>query len=382
MWRRGERLYALLVFLVVALEALALGGLVWVFSGRLLGAFDYPVARLYLLRALLLTALVLVVLGAYILLYHAYTALKEARDRALYGRYLTAFTEALFSGTEPPPPPWPEPALEALLHLRETLKGEMGEKVAEWLRRGRPPWAFRLRRRWTSRPERLEALEALGLARLPETLEAILPYLEHPDPVLRLAAARAGARVAQGEGVLRLGEALLGAGLSRGALLEALLLLEDRAEPVAALFLEKGGREEVWAALEAVGRLHLHALAERVLPFLEAEDSEVRAAALRALARLGYPPVGYEEAVLGLLRGGEEFLRVQAARLTPLLPPNLARRALWEALKDPSFYVRRAAAEALASLDMELLRKAAEAHPDPYGRAMAGQVLLEVAWSS
>jgi HEAT repeat protein len=382
MWRRGERLYALLVFLVVALEALALSGLVWVFSGRLLGAFDYPVARLYLLRALLLTALVLVVLGAYILLYHAYTALKEARDRALYGRYLTAFTEALFSGTEPPPPPWPEPALEALLHLRETLKGEMGEKVAEWLRRGRPPWAFRLRRRWTSRPERLEALEALGLARLPETLEAILPYLEHPDPVLRLAAARAGARVAQGEGVLRLGEALLGAGLSRGALLEALLLLEDRAEPVAALFLEKGGREEVWAALEAVGRLHLHALAERVLPFLEAEDSEVRAAALRALARLGYPPVGYEEAVLGLLRGGEEFLRVQAARLTLLLPPNLARRALWEALKDPSFYVRRAAAEALASLDMELLRKAAEAHPDPYGRAMAGQVLLEVAWSS
>ncbi len=382
MWRRGERLYALLVFLVVALEALALGGLVWVFSGRLLGAFDYPLARLYLLRALLLTALALVVLGAYILLYHAYTALKEARDRALYGRYLTAFTEALFSGTEPPPPPWPEPALEALLHLRETLKGEMGEKVAEWLRRGRPPWAFRLRRRWTSRPERLETLEALGLARLPETLEAILPYLEHPDPVLRLAAARAGARVAQGEGVLRLGEALLGAGLSRGALLEALLLLEDRAEPVAALFLEKGGREEVWAALEAVGRLHLHALAERVLPFLEAEDSEVRAAALRALARLGYPPVGYEDVVLGLLRGGEEFLRVQAARLTPLLPPNLARRALWEALKDPSFYVRRAAAEALASLDKELLRQAAEVHPDPYGRAMAGQVLREVAWSS
>ena len=382
MWRKGERLYAFLVFLVVALEAYALAALILVLSARLFQELAASHVQVVLFQALGLTGLGILFLGAYILLYHAYTALKEVRDRALYQRYLSAFTEALFSETEPPPPPWPEPALEALLHLRETLKGEMGEKVAGWLRRGRPPWAFRLRRRWTSRPERLEALEALGLARLPETLEAILPFLEHPDPVLRLAAARAGARVAQGEGVLRLGEALLGAGLSRGALLEALLLLEDRAEPVAALFLEQGGREEVWAALEAIGRLHLHALAERVLPFLEAGDPEVRAAALRALARLGYPPVGYEDVVLALLRGGEEFLRVQAARLAPLLPQNLARRALWEALKDPSFYVRRAAAEALASLDMELLRKAAEAHPDPYGRAMAGQVLREVAWSS
>ncbi|WP_117238183.1 HEAT repeat domain-containing protein [Thermus sediminis] len=382
MWRKGERLYALLVFLVVALEALALGGLLWVFSGRLLGAFDYPLARLYLLRGLLLTALALLVLGAYILLYHVYTYWKEVRDRALYERYLSTFTEALFSGGKPPPPPWPEPALEALLHLREMLKGEMGERVSGWLRQARPPWVFRLQARWTSRPERLEALEALGLARLPETLWAILPYLEQRDPVLRLAAARAGARVAQGEGVLHLGKALLRAGLPRGALLEALLLLEDRGEPVAALFLEKGGREEVWAALEATGRLHLHALAERVLPFLEAEDPEVQAAALRALARLGYPLVGHEGVVLGLLTGGEEFLRVHAARLAPLLPQNLARRALWEALEDPSFYVRRAAAEALATLDLELLRKAAEAHSDPYGRAMAAQVLQEAAWSS
>jgi HEAT repeat protein len=181
---------------------------------------------------------------------------------------------------------------------------------------------------------------------------------------------------------LHLGEALLKAGLPKGALLEVLLLLEDRAEPVVALFLEKGGRGEVWAALEAIGRLHLHGLAERVLPFLEAEDPEVQAAALRALARLGYPPVGYEDVVLGLLRREGEFLRIHAARLLPLLPQNLAQRALWEALKDPSFYVRRAAAEALASLDPELLRKAGEAHPDPYGRAMAAQVLLEVAWNS
>ncbi|WP_022798499.1 HEAT repeat domain-containing protein [Thermus islandicus] len=382
MWRRGERLYAFMVLLVVALEAYALGALVLAFSARLFQRAEFSRVQAALFQALGLTGLILLVLGAYILLYHAYTALKEARDKEAFARWLGIFTEALFADKPPPPPPWPEPALWALLRLREMLKGEMGEKVAVWIRRARPPWAHWLRSRFTSRPERLQALEALGLARLPETLEVILPYLGQQDPVLRLAAARAGARVAQGEGVLRLGQALLASGLSRGALLEALLLLEDRAPPVAALFLEKGDKEAVWAALEALGRLRLHALAEKVLPFLEAEDPEVQAAALRALARLGYPPSGREGVVLSLLRQGEEFLRVQAARLFPLLPPGLARRALWEALKDPSFYVRRAAAEALAALDAQALREAAGRHPDPYGRAMAAQVLREGVWRS
>ncbi len=380
MWRKGERLYALLVFLVVALEAYALAVLVLAFSAQLFRLSGAPSAWNALLQAFFLTGLVLLVLSAYILVYHVYTIQKEAQDSEAYRRFLDLFTEALFTGGDPPPPPWPPAALEALLHLRETLKGEMGERVADWLRQARPPWVPKLKMRWPGRYERLEALEALGLARLPETLEAILPYLHHPDPILRLAAARAGARTAQGEGVLRLGEALLSAGLPRGALLEALLLLEERAEPAAALLLERGGKEEAWAALEAIGRLRLHALGEKVLPFLEAEDPELQAAAMRALHRLGYPPLGYEGAVLGLLRSGEEFLRLQAVRLLPLLPQALAQRALWEALKDPSFYVRRAAAEALRALGGEALEEAAKTHPDPYGRAMAAQVLREGAW--
>ncbi|BAW01591.1 hypothetical protein TTMY_1195 [Thermus thermophilus] len=55
----------------------------------------------------------------------------------------------------------------------------------------------------------------------------------------------------------------------------------------------------------------------------------------------------------------------------------MARRGLWGALSDPSFYVRRAAAEGLKELGLEALAEAARAHPDPYGRAMAGQVLRE-----
>ncbi|WP_337844021.1 HEAT repeat domain-containing protein [Thermus sp.] len=379
MWRKGERLYALLVFLVVALEAYALALLVMAFSAQLirLGA---SLAWKALLQALVLTGVALLVLSAFVLLYHAYTAEKERRDREAFQRFLDLFAEALFTGKSPPPPPWPPAALQALLHLREMLQGEMGEKVADWLRQARPPWVRWLGRSWTSRPRRLEALEALGLARLPETLEAVLPYLRHPDPILRLAAARAGARAAKGEGALRLAEALLASGLSKGGLLETLLLLEERAEPALALLLERGGREEVWAALEAIGRLHLHSLLEKVLPFLEAEDPELQAAAMRALYRLGYPPLGYEGVLLGLLKADEEFLRVQAARLLGLLPSALVRRALWEALRDPSFYVRRAAAEALKSLSLGALREAAEAHPDPYGRAMAAQVLREEVW--
>lgn len=379
MWRRGERLYALLVFGVVVLEALALGGLVLTFSGRLLGLFGYPLVQRALLQALLLTGVALALISAYVLLYHAYTEAKESRDRQAYEAWLARFTRALFGEEEVPPPPWPRPALEALLSLREMLKGEMEARLADWLRQARPPWGRVLKGRWASRPARLEALEALAQARLPETLGLILPYLAHPDPVLRLAAARAGARVAQGEGVEVFAQALLRAALPRGALLEALLLLEGRAEPVVRRLLQEGGGEERWAALEALGRLRLAPLAEAALGFLDHPDPELRAAALRALLRLGHPPKGYEEALLAALRDEREFLRAHAARLLALLGNDLARRALWQALADPSFYVRRAAAEGLRSLDREALAQAARKHPDPYGRAMAEQVLREAA---
>lgn len=379
MWRRGERLYALLVFLVVLLEGLALGSLVVVFSGRFFGLFGYPYAYGALWQALVLTGTALGLLAAYILLYHAYSASRELLDRKAYEDWLARFTEILFAGGSPSPPPWPREAFEALLDLREMLRGEFAERITEWLRQANPPWPRILKARFASRPLRLEALEALAQARLPETLEAVLPYLAHPDPVLRLAAARAGARVAQGQGLLDLAKALLEAALPRGALLEVLLLLEDRAEPVVEYLLSQGGGEEVWAALEAVGRLKLVPLVERVLPFLDQADPELKAAAMRALYRLRHPPQGYEGLLLAALKDEREFLRAHAARLMALLGNDLAQRALWKALSDPSFYVRRAAAEGLLQMNKGFLAQAAKRHPDPFGRAMAQQVLREAA---
>lgn len=137
--------------------------------------------------------------------------------------------------------------------------------------------------------------------------------------------------------------------------------------------------EERWAALEAIGRLKFQGLAEAASAFLEHPDPELKAAAMRALLRLGHSPKGFEEVLLAALKDEREFLRVHAARLLALLRNDLARRALWQALRDPSFYVRRAAAEGLRLLDPGLLAQAARKHPDPYGRAMAEQVLREAA---
>jgi HEAT repeat protein len=185
--------------------------------------------------------------------------------------------------------------------------------------------------------------------------------------------------VAQGEGLGCLAAALLEAGLPRGALLEVLLLLEERVTPVVEALLSRGGREEVWAALEAIGRLKLVALAERVLPFLDHPDPELKAAAMRALYRMRFPPKGYEGFLLAALKDEQEFLRAHAARLMALFGNELAQRVLWKALSDPSFYVRRAAAEGLLLMNRGFLARAAEGHPDPFGRAMAQQVLREAA---
>jgi len=163
-------------------------------------------------------------------------------------------------------------------------------------------------------------------------------------------------------------------------LLEVLLLLEEKAEGVVPYLLASGEEGAQWAALEAIGRLRLP-LVEALLPFLGAENPELRAAALRALYRLGYFPKGHEERILEALVAPEDYLRLHAARLLALGEGPVPRRLLWWLLKDPSFHVRRAAAEALGQLDREVLAQAAQSHPDPYGRAMAAHILKEGSWS-
>lgn len=376
MWRQGEWVYTLLVLGILLAEAWALGRMSVVFVERLFGGVGYSQAYSALLQGVILTGLSLLLLSGYILLYHALTALAEARARREKEASVTRFTEALFGVAQPPPPPWPKPTLEALLHMREILKGTEAQKLQEWLETHPNPWKRPLQRRFASRATRLRALDALAQARIPQALPLALPYLRHKDPLLRLVAARTVARSAPAEALGTLTQALLNAELPRGALLEVLLLMEDRAVPVLERLLTGGNPRGLWAALEAAGRLRLLALARRIAPFVAHSDPELQAAAMRALLRLGYLPEGYAQAVIEALRSPQEFLRIHAVRLL-LLKPAVAESALWERLGDPSFYVRRAAAQTLAELNPQLLQRAAQEHPDRYGREMAAQVLRE-----
>lgn len=377
MWRQGEWVYTLLVLGVLLAEVWALGQMSVVFLGRLFGGTSYPQAYSALLQGVILTGLSLLLLSGYILLYHALTTAAESRMQQEKEASVTRFTEALFGTAQPPPPPWSKPTLEALLQMREILKGAEAQKLQEWLEAYPNPWEGPLRRRFASRATRLRALDALAQARIPRALPLALPYLHHKDPLLRLVAARTVARSAPTQALGTLAQALLNADLPRGALLEVLLLLEDRAVSVLEQLLSRGNTKGLWAALEAVGRLRLLALARRTAPFVAHSNPEVQAAAMRALLRLGYPPEGHADAVVKALRSPHEFLRIHAVRLLPLLRRSVAESELWNHLGDPSFYVRRAAAQTLAEFSHELLERAAQEHPDRYGQEMAAQVLRE-----
>lgn len=109
-------------------------------------------------------------------------------------------------------------------------------------------------------------------------------------------------------------------------------------------------------------------------------EPEVRAAAIRALRQIGYVPPEAEEGVLAALHDELPFLRTQAAHVSPLLPRDEVLPELWRLMGDGSWWVRRAAAQALsrmAGTGLSQLRRAARRHPDRYARHMAVQVLLE-----
>jgi HEAT repeat protein len=84
--------------------------------------------------------------------------------------------------------------------------------------------------------------------------------------------------------------------------------------------------------------------------------------------------------VLSALEDRVEFVRIHAAAAARLLPREQAFPVLWERLGDPSWWVRRAASEALARLGragLAELGRAAASHPDRFGRDMAAQSLRD-----
>ena len=163
---------------------------------------------------------------------------------------------------------------------------------------------------------------------------------------------------------------------------ESLLLLETRAGPILRELLADPDLSDTlrWVALETCGRLGLADMAEQVTPSTTHPDPELRAAAFRALRRLGTVPEGAQAPLLQALNDEVDFVRVQAAHAAAFLPAGVALPALEPRLGDESWWVRRAAAASMARLGddgVAAVRRAAETHPEKAAREMAVQVLLE-----
>jgi HEAT repeat protein len=418
MWRKyGDDLYAAVVLAVFSVEAVTLGALTWILVLRLADDLGADEVGAFLTGSVALTAAALLIIGVYVLAYHVFSSRRERGWQQRLDSWTERWVGVLFDTEPPPPGRLPPEAVESLLDLRETLVGTEGECV-EWLirryglaeellRRSRAVDGPRLsgfvapvrRRRLSSR---LDALEALAKARLEQAIEPLIGLLGDREPAVRIMSlrslARTLARVPEGAprdaAAQRFAEVITGADLPSGAIEESLLLLEATGPAVLGRLLlaapvpahgrrsADGGLDDARLAkvLDAVGRLKVLPLVDQVAPFCGHPNPEVRAAALRALGMIGILPPGTKRAAAAALIDPVEYVRIQATRTASLLPRVAAEQALWNLLADESWWVRRAAAQALLGLGADgpsVLERAGREHDDRYARHMAVQVLLD-----
>jgi HEAT repeat protein len=397
MWRRyGDAVYTLLSLAIFGFETLALGGLSLSFLlGTATGIASTPVEGI-LLGVVISTASALALLGLYLLSYHFVSSMRDQWHSEQIDKWTEWWIGLALAGPDAPAEAGPgrrklpRVAVDSVLSLLEAVKGEEGDRLKEALvSRGLDRW-FARRARSSHLTARLDAIEALGKARLPHTLDDLLDLFRHSKPVVRRMAARAAAGTLA---VLppepgpdsphdRFIEAIKRADLQPGVVQEALLLLETRAGPVLRRLLADPELSDSlrWVVLETTGRLGLAEMADELAGASDHPDPELRAATFRALRRLGSVPEGAEGHLLEAVDDEVDFVRVQAAHAAAFLPAQTALPALEPRLQDPSWWVRRAAAGSLARLGeigVATVKRAATFHPDRAAREMAIQILLE-----
>jgi HEAT repeat protein len=397
MWRRyGDAVYTLVTFAVFGFETLALGALSISFLlGRTTGIADTPVEGI-LLATLTSTASALALLGFFLLGYHFTSTL---RDR-WHVEQLDTWTERWIAlALEDTPAEQlgdgssrrlPRAAVDAVLSLLEVVKSEEGDRLKAVLARHGVDRLLLRHVRSGHLTARLDAIESLGKARLPQAFDALISLLKHPRPVVRRMAVRAAAGTLatmppepgpDGPGA-RFIAALKDTDLQSGVAQESLLLLETKAGAVLRDLLAQPdlGDRLRWVALETTGRLGLADMAGQVAGSTTHADPELRAAAFRALHRLGSVPEEAHASLLEALRDEVDFVRVQASHAAAFVPAEVALPALEPGLGDESWWVRRATAASMARLGddgVAAVRRAAETHPDQAAREMAVQILLE-----
>ena len=397
MWRRyGDAFYTLLTLAVFGFETIALGGLSLSFLlGGATGIASTPVEGI-LLGVVISTASALALLGLYLLSYHFVSNLRDRWQIEQLDKWTEWWVGLALTGPGEPVDAGsgrrrlPRVAVDSVLSLLEAVKGEEGDRLKEALAgHGVDHWFLR-RARAGHLTSRLDAIEGLGKARLPQAFDPLLGLLHHAKPVVRRMSARAAAvtlavlppEPGPDSPHARFIQAIKHADLQPGVVQEALLLLETRAGPILRELLADPQLSDSlhWVALETVGRLGLADMADQVAASSDHPDPELRAASFRCLRRLGSVPETAEATLLHAVGDEVDFVRVQAAHAAAFVPAEAALPALEPRLEDGSWWVRRAAAASLArlgELGVATVKRAAESHPDKAAREMAVQILLE-----
>ncbi|MGH7855693.1 MAG: HEAT repeat domain-containing protein [Candidatus Binatia bacterium] len=385
--RLGDAGYALVVAAAFTIQAVALAAAVIM---SLSGRWDVTARTV---TAIIVTAGAaaagLLVLAMYTIAYQTLGTRRDLRHTHDVMSWMDRFIDVLFSGTAPPHGPLPRAATDALLDLRESVRGQAAAAIDELIT------DYGIDTELISRVglprETTTALEGLARARSPEAIPTLMTAAMDPDPTARNAAVRALARSAstipdghdRAKSAHDIAELLLRADLSSSAVDEALQLLDEAAPDAIDHILGDAGRfgpRLVCAALDAIGRLGLAQFIDTTATFADHRRIAVRAAAIRAMSELGRIPAHAMNALRAALHDRNDVVRIEAARAARLLDPAIAVPALKSLIEDPAWSVRRTAAASLASLGdygRSALVEAALEHHDPQVRSAAGAVLME-----
>jgi HEAT repeat protein len=162
-----------------------------------------------------------------------------------------------------------------------------------------------------------------------------------------------------------------------GEVESALVLTGGKCTELVRTLLSKG-RYPI-AAIVVIGHRNLLELVPLLRHYLVSENPEIRAAALRTVAKMELAPGGSHSLILAGLEAKEPFVRAQAAKAAVTVPLVDAEVPLTRALGDTDWWVRRNSAASLAAFGPEgqrILAEVSRSHEDAFARESARRVAV------
>ncbi len=312
---------------------------------------------------LLLVATVLlaiaVVLLATLAVRRLVLARKERRSAAAERRVRPIAIELMEGVAEPPAlRPADQAALARVIgRYSRKVSGVASERIAGYFRDGggleAALAALHSRHEW----RRAAAAYALGDMACDEAVPALLDALQDRSGEVRTAAARSLGRLRRPEAVLPLAEMLVAHRVPRGLAGSALLELGVAAVPELHRIAGHDDAPVRSIAITVLGLAGDSGDAGLAIEALRDPAADVRAAAARALGRIGTPAA--EPALRAALDDGVHFVRAEAAASLGTINARPALPQLLAIARTDRFRPARAAAQAVAAIDLGALRAAA-----------------------